>query len=154
MKRLLTFRNVVIVAAVAFLLWLPLAWVSGQVMAGMGVAKGKYKLLHYGLGPFDPRGQILQERYGIEYRRVADCVAPFSLMAYVDGYNRVSMSAANRRFGHDAFKEGEEDGLRWPEKSNRLAQFCQMTLDDVVTKRLPVLTPASIDDDLAASAIR
>ena len=108
MKRLLTFRNIVIVTAVVFLLWLPVAWISGQVMAGMDVAMGKYKLLHYGLGPFDARGQILQERYGIEYRRVADCRVSFSLMAYVDGYNRVSMSAANRRFGHDVFKESEK----------------------------------------------
>jgi len=112
MKRLLTFRNIVIVTAAAFLVWLPLAWVGGQVMAGMDVAMGKYRVLHYGLGPFDARGQILQERYGIEYQRVADCQVSFSLMVYVDGYNRVSTLAAKHRFGHDVFKESEEEGVR------------------------------------------
>jgi hypothetical protein len=112
LKKLLTLRNVFLATAAVFVLWLPLAWVTGQARAGIDVARGRYKVLHDGLGPFDASGMILQERYGIEYQRVADCRVSLSLMAYVSGYNSVSMWAANRRFGHDVFKESQEEGLK------------------------------------------
>ena len=33
------------------------------------------------------------------------------LLAYTEGYNRVSMAAANRKFGHDVFKESVADAI-------------------------------------------
>jgi hypothetical protein len=33
------------------------------------------------------------------------------LLAYTEGYNRVSMTAANRKFGRDIFKESAADTM-------------------------------------------
>jgi len=53
----------------------------------------------------------LRERYGIENRVVAGCIVSPPLLAYTEGYNRVSMAAANRKFGHDVFKESVADAI-------------------------------------------
>jgi hypothetical protein len=55
---------------------------------------------------------LLRERYGIEERVVAGCVVSQSLLAYVQGYNRASMSAANHKFGRDVFQETDADASR------------------------------------------
>src|ERR1039458_9994430 len=55
--------------------------------------------------------RILRERYGIEDRVVAGCIVSPPLLAYTEGYNRVSMAAANRKFGHDVFKESVADAI-------------------------------------------
>ena len=34
------------------------------------------------------------------------------LLAYTEGYNRVSMTAANRKFGREVFKESAADAMR------------------------------------------
>ena len=39
------------------------------------------------------------------------------LLAYTEGYNWVSMAAANRKFGRDVFKDSEADAI---EKMRRL----------------------------------
>jgi hypothetical protein len=43
---------------------------------------------------------------------VALCIVTNDLVAYADGYNRVSMAAVNRKFGHDVFKECAEEAER------------------------------------------
>jgi hypothetical protein len=43
---------------------------------------------------------------------VAGCLVSPPLLAYAEGYNRVSMNAANRKFGRDVFKESFTDTMR------------------------------------------
>jgi hypothetical protein len=92
-------------------------WLSGvtrgQLVAHFDVARGHYEILSLGL-PVPWRSEfarILRERYGIENRVVAGCIVSPTLLAYTEGYNRVSMAAANRKFGHDVFKESVADAL-------------------------------------------
>lgn len=103
-----------LVAALALVV-LVLAWwgwdysasARGEIVAQYDVARGHYRVLHYGFpSPGLPKyARIMQERYGIEYLTVAGCVVSPSLMAYADGYNAVSMAAARRRYGRDIFLE-------------------------------------------------
>ncbi len=89
-------------------------WIWGQLAARSDVAHGQYKILSLGLPP--PWRQeyirLLRERYGIEERVVAGCIVSTSLLAYAKGYNSVSADAANRKFGHDIFKETEADAIK------------------------------------------
>jgi hypothetical protein len=93
-------------------------WVSGgirgQLVAYFDVARGHYGILSLGLpAPWRSEfARILRERYGIEQRVVAGCVVSPVLLAYTEGYNRVSMTAANRKFVHDVFKESAGDAMR------------------------------------------
>jgi hypothetical protein len=81
--------------------------IRGQLVAHFDVARGDYEILSLGLHPpwHSEFTRILRERYGIEDRVVAGCMVSPPLLAYAEGYNRVSMSAANRKFGHDVFKK-------------------------------------------------
>jgi hypothetical protein len=64
--------------------------------------------------------RLLRDRYRIEFRAVAGCVVSRTLVDYVEGYDGVSMTAANRKFGRDVFKETmAEANQSWAEK-NRL----------------------------------
>ncbi len=88
-------------------------------MARFDIARGHYSVLGYGL---PPRGvteyqQILQQRYGIEYKQVALCIVSESLVSYVDAYNGVSGAAIKRKFGPDVFKQSRDEATkRWQEK--------------------------------------
>jgi hypothetical protein len=94
--------------------WDHSASIRGQLVAGFDVTRGHYEVLTAGL-PVEWRPEytrLLRERYGIEERVVAGCIVSRSLSAYVEGYNGVSMSAANRKFGHDVFRESAVDASR------------------------------------------
>jgi hypothetical protein len=113
MKSLVRSRKILTVA-IAFAILL-LAWWGwdysasgrGYIVARFDVARGHYRVLHYGLPPpgLHKYARILRERYGIEYLEVAGCVVSPSLMAYADGYNAVSMAGARRKYGRDIFQE-------------------------------------------------
>ena len=108
---------VVIGSALAgFAGWELAAPIRGQLVARLDVMLGHYKVLHLGLAPaWRPEyARLLRERYGIEERVVAGCVASDTLLAYVEAYNQVSMPAANRKFGHDVFEETAADAsMNW-----------------------------------------
>jgi hypothetical protein len=91
-----------------------MAPVRGGIVASFDLMRGHYKILSLGLPtPWRPEfAHLLRKRYGIEQRVVAGCVVSQSLLAYVDGYNRISMSAANRKFGRDVFQESVTDAIR------------------------------------------
>jgi hypothetical protein len=103
-------RNAVL--AIAILLgglwgWDSSAASRGQLLARFDLARGHYEILSYGL-PVSWRPDyvlLLRERYGIEDRAIAGCIVTNSLVAYADGYNAVSITAANRRYGRDIFRE-------------------------------------------------
>ena len=85
--------------------WESSAGIRGQLLARLDVARGHYEILSFGL-PVSWRPEyvrLLRERYGIEDRVIAGCVVTESLVAYADGYNTVSISAANRKFGRNVF---------------------------------------------------
>src|SRR5262249_44501048 len=98
----------------AWATWELSASIRGQVVARIDIARGKYRVLGFGLPPsWQPEyARLLRERYGIEYRPVAGCIVSESLVSYVHGYTLVSMAAANRKFGHDVFEESAEDASR------------------------------------------
>ena len=101
-------------AVAGFAGWDRLARIRGELVAGFDVARGHYEVLTAGL-PVEWRpeyARLLRERYGIKERVVAGCIVSRSLSDYVDGYNRVSVSAANRKFGHDVFQESAADASR------------------------------------------
>lgn len=82
-------------------------WLAAQVDA----RGGHYRLLAYGRPPRenDEYVRLLRERYDIEVDRVAFCTPSWGIVAYADSYDRVSYAAANRKFGHDVFKEAWEE---------------------------------------------
>jgi hypothetical protein len=90
------------------------ARIRGELVAGFDVARGHYEVLTAGM-PVEWRpeyARLLRERYGIKERVVAGCSVSRRLTEYVDGYNKVSMRAAKRKFGHDVFQESAADASR------------------------------------------
>jgi len=43
---------------------------------------------------------------------VTGCIVSAPLMGYVDSYDAVSTDAANRKFGHDVFKDAWDEAQR------------------------------------------
>ena len=83
----------------------------GQLVANFDMARGHYQILGYGL-PTPERGEYvrpLRERYGIEFRAVAFCRVSHSLVSYANAYNDVVRAGAVRKFGHDVFRECNDD---------------------------------------------
>jgi len=99
--------------------WYESAPARGRWTARFDLARGHYVVLGYGL---PPRGvaeykQILQERYGVEYRQVALCIVSRSLVAYADAYDEVSGAAIKNRLGSDVFKKSWDEAERkWEDK--------------------------------------
>ena len=98
----------------ALVTWWLAAPVRGSLSAHIDVARGHYRLLTYGLPVswLPEYADLLRERYGVEVHAVAGCVLSPTLMSYVDNYDRVSTAAANRKFGHDVFKECADDAQK------------------------------------------
>lgn len=95
-------------------LWSASASIRGRLVARIDTALGHYEVLGYGLPvPWRPEyARLLRERYGIKFRTVALCIVSRTLVDYVDSYNEVSTAAANRKFGHDVFKECSEEAYK------------------------------------------
>ena len=129
METILRYRKTLIalLAIVALLgAWWLATSLRGQLTARFDVARGHYKVLTYGLpSALRPEyARLLKERYGIELETVAGCIVSQSLLSYVHCYNKISVAAANRKFGHDVFEECWEDAnknwnRRRPEKATR-----------------------------------
>jgi hypothetical protein len=116
---------VVAVLVSALVFWPMTASVRGRFAGRRDIAKGQYVLLGYG-EPGPSRSdyvRLLHERYGVEFKAVAGCIVTESLVAYVDAYDNEVFAAANKKFGHDIFKETAEEADRaWKMK---LAQYQQ-----------------------------
>lgn len=106
----------------ATVLWAVSGSLRGRIAAHYDIARGHYYLLAYGL-PTASRpeyARLLRERYGVEFRAVAGCVVTPTLVDYVDGYDSVSMTAVNRKFGRDVFKETmAEADQSWADKQRQ-----------------------------------
>lgn len=104
----------------ATVLWIGSASTRGRMVALLDTRRGYYGVLGYGL-PSPWRAEyahLLRERYGIQFRTVAFCTVSRPIVAYADGYNDVSIAAANRKFGHDVFEECAEDARRSWKRAN------------------------------------
>jgi hypothetical protein len=111
-------RALAIAAVVALpVLWWATAYPRGVLMAHFDHARGRYEVQTYGEGPPPWRGEygrLLKERYGIRLNHVASRdVSPW-VRAYADGYNSVSMSLLEEKYGEDVFREcTDEARQRW-----------------------------------------
>jgi len=110
----LTALAIVVCALALYFVFHPPASVRGQRVAQSDISSGRYIELGYGL-PTEWTSdyvRILHERYGVEHREVAGDVLSQSELEYYQAYNAVSTQAANRRFGHDIFKECAEEARK------------------------------------------
>ena len=90
------------------------ASLRGTLGARFDLAHGHIALLAYGLPPGyrDEYTHLLKERYGIERRQIALCLASKSLIDYAHSYNRLSVAAAQAKFHRDVFTETAQDAQR------------------------------------------
>ncbi len=122
MRKIFNRRNVLLLVA-AFAV-LPVSWwisaaLRGRLMARYDLAHGHYRVLAYGLPPagVNEYKDLLEKRYGVEYRQVAFCIVSPSLTSYVDSYDKVSTDAINRNFGRDVVSESWDAAKKeWQEK--------------------------------------
>lgn len=94
--------------------WLWSAPIRGRISARMDVSRGDYRTLVYGLPPAScgEYERLLRDRYGVRAERVAYCTVTSSLVAYANAYDASSAAAANRKYGHDIFKECWEEAQK------------------------------------------
>lgn len=100
--------------------WVYTAPTRGRLSARFDVWRGHYIVLAYGLpSPWRPEyGQLLREIHTVALSIVSE-----TLRSYADSYNAVSAPAANRKFGHDVFKEcAEVASKNWELQRARLAK--------------------------------
>jgi len=127
-RRWLTKRRLLIAAAA--LLVLPVGWwfsayPRGMLAAYCDHARGHYEVKTYGYPAEWAREgdyqRLVFDRYGVEVHEVAGCVVNDELVSYVDGYNSVSVSRSNARFGKDIFAECAADAKAEWELRNSFA---------------------------------
>jgi hypothetical protein len=109
-KRALSIAVVLVSLVLCLAVWVYTASSRGRLCARFDVWRGRYSVLAYGLPTtWRPEyARLVRERYGIEVHTIALCIVSETLMSYADSYNQVSVTAANRKFGHDVFKECAE----------------------------------------------
>lgn len=95
-------------------LWPVSASIRGRLMAEIDIHRSHYEVLDYGLlaGWSPEYSRLLHERYGIKNRVVAGCTVSESQAAYIQSYNAIAITAANRKFGHDVFRECAEQAKK------------------------------------------
>ncbi len=119
-------RRRLLIAAVVFLLlaigWRFSAYPRGMLVAWADHARGHYEVQTYGYPmpwAWEYR-RLIQDRYGVEVHSVAGCVVTEDLVQYVRGYNDVSRSRIQARFGKDIFAEcAEEARASWEQSHPR-----------------------------------
>jgi len=102
--------------AIALLVFMPWSYVAGKVVAHVDVARGRPKLLVYGLEVSwrDRGAEILHDRYGLEVKRIAGCRISESLVSFARGYNAESEAAMRARTGRDVVEESfDEARVAW-----------------------------------------
>lgn len=90
------------------------AYLAGRAEAKKEVAAGVLIIEESGFGAGGgPHVQrILRDRYGIEIRAVAGCLVNERIMGHEAGYNSMSESEIDRRFGHERVEAAREEGYR------------------------------------------
>jgi hypothetical protein len=118
-KRLFAVIGLALFLPVFLQTWWLTAGTRGQMRARFDLWRGHYAIHTYGLIlPSREYARILKDRYGIETHIDALCIVSESQISYADSYNKLSTAAANRKFGHNVFKECYEDARReWEVRS-------------------------------------
>jgi hypothetical protein len=113
-QKILSSMLAIVVAIALFAGWSATAGTRGKLVARYDVRCNHFYILAYGLAPPERAeyARLLKERYGIELRKVADCIVSESLVSYVNEYDNVSVAAAINKFGHDVFEECWRDAVR------------------------------------------
>jgi hypothetical protein len=91
--------------------WEFAAPIRGNLAARFDLARGRYRILNFGLPPgwLSEYARLLRDGYGVELDPVAGCVVSHQLVSYVEAYDNVSATAAIRKYWHDIFKECAEE---------------------------------------------
>jgi hypothetical protein len=109
-KRLFAIIALVLLLPVLLQTWWLTAGTRGQLRARFDLWRGHYAIHTYGLNLSGREyARILRARYGVETHVDALCIVSESQRSYADSYNKLSTTAANRKFGHDVFKECSEE---------------------------------------------
>ncbi|MDB5306327.1 MAG: hypothetical protein JWO38_529 [Gemmataceae bacterium] len=112
-RRLLLTGAMLVILAVG---WWFSAYPRGMLAAWADHSRGHYELKGIGLPPpwAGEYARLVLDRYGVAVNSVAGCVVTQDLVWYVDGYNVVSKSRIQARFGKDIFAEcAEEARAAW-----------------------------------------
>lgn len=107
----LTLARLILALVVLAIAWVLAAWPFGAVMAHIDHLRGHDEAKTFGL-PADwseDYAALLGDRYGVEVNSVAGCTPPVSLMQYVEGYNCVSKSYLQQKYGKDILEECAEE---------------------------------------------
>jgi hypothetical protein len=94
--------------------WQCSAFTRGRIVARCDLIRGHNEVLTLGLPPgwLPECARLLRERYGIMMRPIAGCAVSDTLIDYADGYNTVSVTSANRKFGRDVLRECTSEARR------------------------------------------
>jgi hypothetical protein len=111
-------RMLIAIAVLILLIigWWFSAYPRGMLVAWIDQARGHHEMQVYGLpAPWSHEyAQLLKSGYGVEIHAVAGCVVTNQLVSFVDGYNAVSVSRIEARFGKDIFAEcADEARIAW-----------------------------------------
>jgi hypothetical protein len=114
------------------------AYLAGQAEARKDVATGVLIIEQsgFGAGGGHHEQRILRDRFGIEIRAVAGCLVNERIMGHQEGYNSVSESEIERRFGLKRVEAAREEGHRL---QYRESERHEQSVRDL-TKRLSSLT--------------
>lgn len=111
--------------------------IRGSIDASRDVAMGHYyEMRPPGFSDLDDLSlhreyfRLLKSRYGIEERSQSvppmpweGCVQWNPTTPYTEAYNAVSRAAADRKFGHDVFKESMDDARVFMDDAEPLSRF-------------------------------
>ena len=82
---------------------------KAEALAREDYQMGDYRYLVYGLRRENKSyGGYLEDRYGIEDRRVAYCIVNESVLQAADSYNKTMRQLLTEKYGRDVFREAEE----------------------------------------------
>ena len=87
-------------------LWWITASARGRLAARYDVWRGHYAIQSYGLNLWCREySSLLKQRYGVKTHVLALCIVSKDIVDYADAYNKISVAAANQKFGRDIFNE-------------------------------------------------
>src|SRR5262249_5066932 len=89
----------------------PSAYHDGREDARKDVGENRLVIETFGLPPpsDDDYARLLDERYHIQIKRVAGCVADDKIVGHAKGYNEVSKAEIQRRFGSDVLEKTQAE---------------------------------------------
>jgi len=96
------------------------AYQAGRSEADKDVRENRLIIEIFGLPtPWDGEyAKLLNDRYHIQVRRVAGCIVDEKLVGHAKGYNEISESEIQHRFGGDVLEKTQSEVKRHWEETN------------------------------------